>query len=122
MIADYASSSEHLKAGKLRAIANASPTRLEALPDLPTVAESGQKEFEVDLWWALYAPAKTPKETIFRLAGWFSTALQVPEIKEKLAVQGLYPTGICGAEFSALSRKQYDEFARAIREANFKLE
>ena len=69
MIADYASSSEHLKAGKLRAIANASPTRLEALPDLPTVAESGQKEFEVDLWWALYAPAKTPKRFSVSPAG-----------------------------------------------------
>jgi tripartite-type tricarboxylate transporter receptor subunit TctC len=122
VLADYSSSAEHLKAGKLRAIATASRTRLEALPDLPTVAESGYQDFEVDLWWGLYAPAKTPKETIFRLAGWFATALQVPEIKEKLAVQELYPAGICGLEFKALIRKQYDEFARAIRESNFKLE
>jgi tripartite-type tricarboxylate transporter receptor subunit TctC len=122
MLADYAGVAEQLKAGRLRALATASPTRVELLPDVPTVAESGYKDFEVDLWFGLVAPAKTPKETASRLAGWFTAALQVPEIKAKLAIQGLYPVGMCGADFATYLRKQYDEYGRIIREANIKVE
>ena len=70
----------------------------------------------------MVAPAKTPKERISQLAGWFTAAMKVPEVKAKLAVQGLYPVGICGADFGALIRKQYDEYGRIIREANIKAE
>ena len=48
--------------------------------------------------------------------------MKVPEVKAKLAVQGLYPVGICGTDFGALIRKQYDEYGRVIREANIKAE
>jgi tripartite-type tricarboxylate transporter receptor subunit TctC len=48
--------------------------------------------------------------------------MRVPEVKAKLATQGLYPVGLCGADFGALLRKQYDEFGRAIRELNIKAE
>jgi tripartite-type tricarboxylate transporter receptor subunit TctC len=113
---------EQLKAGKLRALATASRTRIEALPDVPTVAEAGYKDYEVDIWNGLFAPAKTPKDTLARLAGWFATVLQVPELKAKLEVQGLYPVGMCGAEFGAFLRKQYDEYGRVVREANIKAE
>ena len=87
---------------------------------MPTVAESGYKDYDVEQWFGLFAPAKTPKETISQLAGWFTAALQVPEVKAKLAVQGLYPVGICGADFGAFVRKQYDDYGRVIREANIK--
>ena len=60
---------------------------------MPTVAEFGYKDYGVDLWFGLVAPAKTPKETISQLAGWFTAALQAPEVKAKLVVQGLYPAG-----------------------------
>jgi tripartite-type tricarboxylate transporter receptor subunit TctC len=122
VLADYAGMAEQLSAGKLRALATASPTRIEALADVPTVAEFGYKDYGVDVWFGLVAPAKTPKETISQLAGWFTAALQVPEIKAKLVAQGLYPAGTCGADFAALLRKQYDEFGRVIREANIKAE
>jgi len=48
--------------------------------------------------------------------------LQVPEVKAKLAMQGLYPVGMCGADFGAFLRKQYDDYGRAIRESNIKAE
>lgn len=118
----YASASEQLKAGRLRALATVSPTRIEALADVPTVAETGFKDYEVDLWNGLVAPAKTPKETISQLAGWFTAALQASEIKPKLAAQGLYPVEMCGADFAIYLRKQYDEYGRVIREANIKAE
>jgi tripartite-type tricarboxylate transporter receptor subunit TctC len=121
VLAEYAPLAEHLKAGKLRAIATTAGTRIPALPDLPTVAES-YKNYEVDFWWGLFAPAKTPKQTITRLASWFTAAMQVPELKEKLVAQGFFPVGTCGADFAALLRKQFDEYGRIIREANIKPE
>jgi len=117
---DYATLAEQLKSGKLRALATGSRTRAEALPDVPTVAESGYKDYDAKQWFGLLAPAKTPKETVSQLVGWFTAALQVPEVKAKLAIQGLYPAGICGADFGAFIRKQYDDYGRAIREANIK--
>jgi tripartite-type tricarboxylate transporter receptor subunit TctC len=119
---EYPTVAEQLKTGKLRALATLSHMRIETLPDLPTVAESGYKDYEVELWYGLFAPAKTPKETVSQLAGLFTAALRVPDVKAKLAVQGLYPVGTCGAEFGAYIRKQYDDYGRVIREANIKAE
>jgi tripartite-type tricarboxylate transporter receptor subunit TctC len=119
-ISDYPGAAEQLKAGKLRALATASRTHFEALSGVPTAAEAGYEDIEDDLWFGLAAPAKTPKETLSRLADWFSAALEAPEVKAKLAIQGLYPSGMCGAEFSAFLRRQYDQFGRVIRESNFK--
>jgi tripartite-type tricarboxylate transporter receptor subunit TctC len=109
---------EQIKAGRLRALATASPTRIEALPDVPIVAEYGYKDYEVNIWTGIFAPAKTPNSTAAQLAGLFTSALQVPEVREKLVVQGLYPSVTCGAEFGAFLRKQYDDYERIIREAN----
>jgi tripartite-type tricarboxylate transporter receptor subunit TctC len=122
MFGTYSNVAEHLKAGKLRALATAARTRAEALPEVPTVIESGYKDYEVDAWFGAFAPAKTPKETVAQLAGWFTAAMRAPSVKAKLVVQGLYPVGMCGADFGAFLRKQYDDYGRAIREANIKAE
>jgi tripartite-type tricarboxylate transporter receptor subunit TctC len=89
---------------------------------VPTVAESGYQGYEVDLWWGVFAPAKTPKETVSLLAEWFAAALQAPDMKPKLAAAGFYPAGVCGAEFAAYLARQSDEYGRVIREANIKAE
>jgi tripartite-type tricarboxylate transporter receptor subunit TctC len=119
-LSDYPGAAEQLKAGKLRALAVAAETRIEALPDVPTVAEAGYKDSESDLWFGLAAPAKTPKQAISELAGWFTAAIQVPDVKAKFAIQGLYPVGMCGMDFARYLRKQYDDFGRILREANIK--
>ena len=119
---DYPTLAAQLKAGKLRALATGSRTRAEALPDVPTVAESGYKDYDVENWFGVSAPAKTPKETVSQLVGWFTAALRVPEIKAKLVAQGLYPVGMCGADFGSYLRKQFDDCGRVIREANIKVE
>src|SRR6516162_4262793 len=98
MFANYATVSEQLNAGKLRALATGSRTRIEPLPEVPTFAESGYKDYEVENWFGIVAPAKTPKETISQLIDWYSAALQVSEIKA-LAAQGLFPVATCGADF-----------------------
>ena len=122
VFAEYAPLAEHLSAGTLRALATTSRTRIDSLPDLPTVAESGYKDYEVDFWWSLFAPAMTPKEVVAQLAGWFTAAMQAPEVKSKLVAQGFAPVGMCGPDFAALLRRQFDEYGRVIREANIKAE
>jgi tripartite-type tricarboxylate transporter receptor subunit TctC len=118
----YSSAGSQLRAGTLRALATASKTRIPPLPDVPTVVEAGYKDYEVTPWFGVYAPAKTPKESVTQLADWLSAAMKAPEVKDKLAVQELYPKVLCGADFSAFLREQFNEYGRAIREANFKLE
>jgi tripartite-type tricarboxylate transporter receptor subunit TctC len=121
-VANYADVVGHLKAGTLRALATASSTRIETLPDVQTAAEAGHKEFEYDIWFGMLAPAKTPKTMIAQLSGWLVTAMQIPEIRAKLVVQGLYPVGKCGGDFAADLRRQYEDYGRVIREANIKVE
>ena len=120
--ASYSTASEHLNAGKLRALAVGSPERIEPLPEVPTVAESGYPGYEVDNWFGAWAPARTSREAASRLAGWFTAALQAPEVRQKLVAQGLFPSPICGSDFATLVRKQFDNFGRIIREANIKAE
>ena len=117
---DYPAAASHIQAGKLRALATGSGRRIAALPKVPTVAEVGYKDYELDLWYGMFAPAKTPDDAISQLAGWFSQSVQAPEIKSKLAAQGIDLGVTCGAEFVADLRKQYDVFGSAVREANIK--
>jgi tripartite-type tricarboxylate transporter receptor subunit TctC len=113
---------EHLTAGKVRALATMASRRIEPLPDLPTVSESGYRDFETDVWFGLVAPAKTPKETVSQLIDWFSAALLAPEVKSKLTAQALYPNPKCGADFAAHIRRQSDLYTRLIRELNIRTE
>jgi tripartite-type tricarboxylate transporter receptor subunit TctC len=122
ILTPYAGVSEQLKAGRLRALAVPSQRRIEALPDVPTLRELGYNLFDGEIWNGLVAPAKTPKETISQLVGWFNAALRAPEVVEKLAGLGQYPLGLCGADFGTFLHKQYDEYRRVIREMNIKAE
>lgn len=98
-----------VSSGKLRALATTTPARIEPLPDLPTVAESGYAGYGLNFWMGLVAPAKTPFETTSTLGRWFVAALQSPETKAKLKEQGFYPVGSCGADFAAFIRQQSAE-------------
>ena len=120
MFATLPNVSEYLKAGKLRALAVGNRQRAQALPDVPTVAESGYGDFDVDAWFGAFAPATTP--AIDELAHLFTTALQDSAVKEKLSLQGLFPALTCGNDFAAYLRKQNDAYVRIIAEANIKAE
>ena len=111
---------EHVIAGKARALATMALQHIEPLPDLPTVSESGYKDFETDVWFGLVAPAKTPKETVAQLIDWFRTALLAPDVKAKLVTLALYPNPICGDDFAAHPQHQSEQFTRLIRELNIK--
>jgi tripartite-type tricarboxylate transporter receptor subunit TctC len=122
VMADYPTVVSQLQSGTLRGLVTASQARVEPLPDVPTFAETGVSKYEADIFYGIVAPAKTPPEAISQLSGWFSAALKTPDMKPKLAKQGLFPVGTCGAEFGAYMRKQVDEYSRVIREANIKAE
>jgi tripartite-type tricarboxylate transporter receptor subunit TctC len=117
---NYSEVVEQLSSGKLRALAATSASRIEPLPNVPTVAEAGYAGYDVQVWFGMAAPAKTPKDKLSELAGWFTAAMQAPDVKPKLIALGLYPVGMCGADFTAHMRKQSEDYARIIREANIK--
>jgi tripartite-type tricarboxylate transporter receptor subunit TctC len=119
---DYSVFAEHSKSGKLRVLATASRTRIEALPEVPAVAETGLKNYEADIWYGLVAPSKTPKEKIAQLTSWLANAMGDPEIRSKLVAVGLYPVGVCGEAFGAHIRKEYEAYGQVISQANIKLE
>lgn len=119
VLAEYAPLSPNLKAGTLRPLAVTSTSRVPSLPDVPTIAES-YPGFEVDFWWGLFAPAHTPEALVSQLAQWFTAAMQQPALRAKLNELGFFPTGVCGQDFAALLRKQYEEYGSIIRRANIR--
>jgi tripartite-type tricarboxylate transporter receptor subunit TctC len=120
LFAVYPTVAELVKSGKLRAVAAASKKRIESLPDVPTVIESGYPGYEVESWSGLLAPAKTPAGDISQIARLFTGALHDPGIKGKLDVQNSYAVDSCGPQFSAYIRRQYEEIGAVIRESNIK--
>jgi tripartite-type tricarboxylate transporter receptor subunit TctC len=121
-LVDYSAAIEQLKAGSLRPLVTTARKRSEQLPDLPTVAEIGYPNSEVDIWFGLTAPAKTSKQTVAELVRWSAGALQDGEIRAKLLAQGLIPVGACGADFAAFLRRQYETYGRLVRESHMKAE
>jgi len=117
VLAEYAPLSGHLKAGSLRPVAVTSESRMPSLPEVPTIAES-YPGFEVDFWWGLFAPARTPEPVVSAFAEQFTAAMQQPAVKARLNDLGFFPAASCGADFAALLRKQYDDYGRIIRDAN----
>jgi tripartite-type tricarboxylate transporter receptor subunit TctC len=116
----YRAVREYLKDGRLRPLATASRRRIDTLPDVPTIAESGFADYDAEVRLWLLAPAATPKETISQLAGWFTAAMNAPEVKPKLVAEQLHPVGMCGADAAVFLRKQYEDIGRVIRDANIK--
>jgi tripartite-type tricarboxylate transporter receptor subunit TctC len=116
--ADYPTVVSQLSSGALRGLVTTSRTRLEALPEVPTLTETGISNYEADIFYGIVAPAKTPPEMVNRLSAWLIGALKASDMKPKLAQQGLFPVGICGAEFGAYLQRMVDDYTRIIREAN----
>jgi tripartite-type tricarboxylate transporter receptor subunit TctC len=116
--ADYPTVVAQLQAGTLRGLVTTSHARVAALPDVPTLAETGVSNYEADIFYGIVAPAKTPGGTLTQLTQMFSAALKAPDMAPKLAKQGLFPVGLCGSEFATYMRKLSDDYDRIIRESN----
>jgi tripartite-type tricarboxylate transporter receptor subunit TctC len=112
----------HIKSGKLRALAVTSKARSSMLPDVPTVAEQGDANFEVLGWYGLLAPAATPPSVVARLNREVDAILRQPEVKERLAALAVEPGGGTPAEFSALIETDTRRAGEAIRRLGIKLD
>lgn len=110
----------HIRAGKLRAIAVASPQRYSLLPDVATLAEQGFPGAEAFAWFGLLAPAGTPADVVAKLNAEANLALRQPEIAEKLLSLGMTPVGGTPEQFGAFIRADIDKWTRLIRARNIK--
>jgi tripartite-type tricarboxylate transporter receptor subunit TctC len=119
-LANYPDVAEHIRAGRLRALATTARMRVDPFPNVPTIAELGFKDYEAEVWLGLVAPARTPPHVTSQIASWFSGAVDAPGIKVRLASQGLFAKTICGAEFGTFLLAQHNQYLRVIREANIK--
>jgi tripartite-type tricarboxylate transporter receptor subunit TctC len=117
---DYPVAAGQIQAQKIRALAVGSAQRASFLPDVPTMAESGFKGYELELWYGMFAPANTPASVTLPLAGWFDKAVHAPQTVAKLADQGVAPSAQCGGDFASYVRDQYQRYGRIIRDANIK--
>ena len=90
---------QHVKSGRLRALAVAGPKRTEVLPDVPTMKEAGVEGVEVPLWFGLLAPAGTPREIVQLLAANVAKAAHSPDLRHKLVDQGADPVGNTPEQF-----------------------
>jgi tripartite-type tricarboxylate transporter receptor subunit TctC len=109
-----------VKGGKLRLIGVTTRNRLPQFADVPTVADSGLAGFEFNSWFAVMAPAGTPKDIVARLNAELSRALADPEVHEKLLAQGLTVRGSTAEELGAATRAQLARYAQLFKSANIK--
>jgi tripartite-type tricarboxylate transporter receptor subunit TctC len=111
-----------VRAGKIRGLAVTSARRLSALPEIPTVAESGLPGYEYWSWMGLSAPAGTPREIITRLNAEIQKILRTQEARNWLAEQGGEPILETPEEFTSYIRAEYSRWGKLIREAGIKAE
>ena len=111
-----------IQGGKLRALGVASPKRAAQLPDVPTIAEAGLAGFEAVSWYALLAPAGTPKDVVAKLQGEIAKILQLPDIREKLSAAGGEPVGNTPEQLAALMRSESARYADIVKRGNIKAE
>jgi tripartite-type tricarboxylate transporter receptor subunit TctC len=107
---------EHVKAGKLRAIAIGSPQRSPQLPDVPTLQELGLAGFDVDAVFGVYAPAAIPAEIVARLNSEINRALATPALTERILAVGNVPAAMSPDAFRQRVRQDSDRFGSIIRE------
>jgi tripartite-type tricarboxylate transporter receptor subunit TctC len=111
-----------VKAGKLRAIAMTGAKRSAAIPDVPTVAESGLKGYETGSWYGVVAPAGTPKYAIDKLSAEVIRITKSPAITNKLVEEAVIPVGSTPAEFSAYIKSEIARWGKVIKQAGLKIE
>jgi tripartite-type tricarboxylate transporter receptor subunit TctC len=106
---------QHVKSGRLRALAVADAKRTELMPEVPTLKEAGIEGVEVSLWFGLLAPAATPRDVIERLAAAVARASKDPEVRARMREQGSEPVGNTPAEFNRILREETARWSEVVR-------
>ncbi len=119
---DIATALPQIRAGKIRALAVASGKRVAALPDLPTLGESGYPGFEAWAWQGFVAPAGTPRPVLMKLNSEFAKVMADPLIKQRLSESGFEPQISTPEEFAAYMKSEIAKWAKVIRDSNISLD
>ncbi len=113
----------HVRSGKLRALAVTTAKRTPAAPEIPTVAEElNIPDYEVDSWYAMFAPAKTPAAIVARMQRDVARVVRLPEVKQKLLEQGADSVGSSSEELERVVKAELRRWAQVIHDAGIKLE
>jgi tripartite-type tricarboxylate transporter receptor subunit TctC len=120
MAVSMSSGLKQVQAGKLRALGVASLRRSAAAPDIPTIAEQGLPGFEALSWYALMAPAGTPKTIVDRIAAECARALRAPDVRERLVALGADPVGNSPAELAEMLKRESARWGELVRKAGIR--
>jgi len=113
---------QHVQSGKLKALAVTGKTRHPGMPQVPTVAEAGLANFELESWVALYAPAGTPPAVLQKLSTDVKRSMELPETKQRADAAGIEVRYLSPAETTKVLERETAEWARAIKTANIKMD
>lgn len=119
---NLAAAAANIRAGKLKALAVTTAQRSPAMPELPTLAESGLPGLVVDTWFGLLAPAKTPAESVQQLNAAFTAALAAPDVKERLAKFLAEPAPTTPAQFGAFIQAELAKYEKVVKASGVKLD
>ncbi|MFW7340990.1 tripartite tricarboxylate transporter substrate binding protein [Pollutimonas sp. H1-120] len=119
---DSAAAQSNIKAGKLRVLAVATPARIALLPNVPTMAEAGVKDFTAYAWQGLVGPAGLPADVVSKLSTGLQAVLKSPEVDTKIRAMGVEPLPMTAADFKAYAQAQRAEWADVIKKAGIKLD
>ena len=112
----------HVRSGKLKALGVSSGKRVGALPEVPTIAESGVPDFEVSNWWGILAPAGTPGAVLDKLYKEIAAILDSPETRRRFELEGAEVVRMRGTEFAAFVTRETEKWTRVVKEAGIKPE
>ena len=123
LIVSMPAAMSHVRAGKLRALAVTTVKRSPGAPEIPTVAEALKiPDYEVDSWYAMFAPAKTPNAIVMRMNKEIVHAIRLPAVRQKLLEQGGDPVGSTPEELERVVKAELRKWAEVIRDAHIKVD
>ena len=113
---------QHIKAGRLRALAVSSRERVAAAPEIPTLVEQGYPDNVVNTWFGMIVPAGVPRDIVHKLNREINAALAMPDVREKIFATGLLPVGGTAEQFDAHIRREMERWAKVIKARGIKAE
>jgi tripartite-type tricarboxylate transporter receptor subunit TctC len=111
-----------VESGKLRAVAVSTRSRVPSLPDVPTIAESGVRDFDVSGWFAFFVPAGTPRPVIDKIADAVNSTVKDPQIAKQFSSSGIVVSVMTPEQLASFVQQEAKKYAQVIKEAGVKIE
>src|SRR5690606_36538256 len=111
-----------VKGGRLRALAVTSPQRLKSLPEVPTMQEAGVKDYEVQAWQAIFAPAGTPRPIVDKLYQALAQIIHSPDVQARLEGMGVLPSAMAPDDFAVFQKKEIAKGGDLVRSTGTRVE